>query len=307
MRGLRREPSAPHPPPLAGLESFVPAAKKVTLVAEIKEDIERALVAIASDHSGLEVAAFQELRRALAPADVRVRVVKNSLAKLAAEAAGRPEMAELLQGPTTLTFGYGDPVAPIRIFTEHVRTNRLALTVHGGWMEGRILSAAEVADVASIPPRDQLIAEIAGKLRSPIQNLASLLQATLREFNGLVEARANQLDDGSTPEAEPEAEAEATAEANEEAPAAEAEAPAEVEAEATAEPGAESETEATAEAEPPAEAEATAEPAAEVTAEAEAEAEAPAEAEATDIESTDEPSTAEAEEATETTPPAEST
>ena len=259
----------------------MPAAKKVALVAEIKADIERAQVAIGSDHSGLAVGAFQELRRALTPADVRVRVVKNSLAKLAAEAAGRPEIADLLQGPTTLTFGYGDPVAPIRLLAEHVRANRLNLTIHGGWMEGRILSAADVTDLASIPPRDQLIAEIAGKLRSPLQNLASLLQATLREFNALVEARADQLDDGSAAEADPEAEAAedaapTDADAADDAPTAEAEAPAEATAEVDAT------------------AEATGEPAAEADT-------------APDAEPTDEPSTADAKEAIETTPPAEST
>ena len=174
----------------------MPAAKKVALVAEIKQDLERAEVAISSDHSGLDVQAFQALRRALHPANVRVRVVKNSLAKLAAEAAGRPELAELLQGPTTLTLGYGDPVAPARLLMEHLRSARLTLPIYGGWIEGRILSAAEVEELARTPSRDELIAQIAGKLRSPVQNLAGLLQATLRDFNGLVEARANQLEEG---------------------------------------------------------------------------------------------------------------
>ena len=119
----------------------MPAAKKVALVADIKQDLERAEVAIGSDHSGLDVQAFQALRRALSPADVRVRVVKNSLTKLAAEEAGRPEMAELLQGPTTLTLGYGDPVAPARLLMEYLRAERVDLPIYGAWLEGRVLSA----------------------------------------------------------------------------------------------------------------------------------------------------------------------
>ncbi len=174
----------------------MPAAKKVALVADIKQDLERAEVAIGSDHSGLDVQTFQALRRALSPADVRVRVVKNSLTKLAAEEAGRPEMAELLQGPTTLTLGYGDPVAPARLLMEYLRAERVNLPIYGGWLEGRVLSAAEVEELAKTPPREELIAQIAGKLRSPVQNLAGLLQATLRDFNGLVEAHANQLEEG---------------------------------------------------------------------------------------------------------------
>lgn len=174
----------------------MPAAKKVALVADIKQDLERAEVAISSDHSGLDVQAFQALRRALGSSDVRVRVVKNSLTKLAAEEAGRPEMAELLQGPTTLTLGYGDPVAPARLLMEYLREARLDLPIHGGWLEGRVLSPAEVEELSKTPSRDELIAQIAGKLRSPVQNLAGLLQATLRDFNGLIEARANQLEEG---------------------------------------------------------------------------------------------------------------
>ncbi|MDE2933732.1 MAG: 50S ribosomal protein L10 [Chloroflexota bacterium] len=174
----------------------MPAAKKVALVADIKQDLERAEVAIGSDHSGLDVQAFQALRRALSPANVRVRVVKNSLTKLAAEEAGRPEMADLLQGPTTLTLGYGDPVAPARLLMEYLRAERVDLPIYGAWLEGRVLSAAEVEELAKTPSREELIAQIAGKLRSPVQNLAGLLQATLRDFNGLVEARANQLEEG---------------------------------------------------------------------------------------------------------------
>ncbi len=172
----------------------MPAAKKVALVAEIKQDMERAEVVIGTDHSGLDVAAFQALRGALRPADARMRVVKNSLARRAAGDAGRPELAELLRGPSTLTFGFGDPVAPARLLLEHLRAARRELPIHGGWLEGRVLSAAEVAELARTPPRDELIAQIAGKLQSPVRNLAGLLRATLREFSGLVEARANQLE-----------------------------------------------------------------------------------------------------------------
>lgn len=191
--GASARRSLPSSPSRIG-DPFVPAAKKVALVADIKQDMERAEVVIGADHSGLDVAAFQALRRALRPADARVRVVKNSLAARAAGDAGRPELAELLKGPSTLTFGYGDPVAPARLLLEHLRAARLDLPIHGGWLEGRVLSPAEVAELAETPPRDELIAQIAGKLQSPVRNLAGLLKATLREFSGLVEARANQLE-----------------------------------------------------------------------------------------------------------------
>ena len=79
---------------------------------------------------------------------------------------------------------------------EYLQSERLDLPIYGGWLEGRVLSPAEVEELAKTPSRDELIAQIAGKLRSPVQNLAGLLQATLRDFNGLIEARANQIEEG---------------------------------------------------------------------------------------------------------------
>ena len=178
----------------------MPAERKVALVADIKKDIERAEVVIGTDHSQLDVAEFQALRRALRPADVKVRVVKNSLAALAAKEAGKPEVAEILKGPTTLTFGFGDPVAPARQLMAHLEGARLELTVHGGWLDGNILNAAEIAELAKIPSKEELLAGIIGKLRSPISNLHSLLSTTMRDFSGLIEARATQIEE--TTEAE---------------------------------------------------------------------------------------------------------
>jgi len=180
----------------------VPAERKVALVADIKKDIERAEVVIGTDHSQLDVEEFQALRRALRPADVKVRVVKNSLAALAAKEAGKPEVAEILKGPTTLTFGFGDPVAPARQLMAHLEGARLELPIHGGWLDGNVLNASEIAELAKIPSKEELLAGIIGKLRSPISNLHSLLSTTMRDFSGLIEARATQIAEEETTEVE---------------------------------------------------------------------------------------------------------
>ncbi|MEX0781652.1 MAG: 50S ribosomal protein L10 [Dehalococcoidia bacterium] len=172
----------------------MPTPRKVEMLAEIKDRMERASIAIGADFRGLTVAQITELRRALRPANVEVNVVKNTLALRAAEAAGRPEMAQLLTGPTALAIGFGDPIAPVKALTEHLRAKRLTLPLHGGWLEGKILTAAEVESLATMPSREQLIADVVGKLQSPLYNFAGLLQASMRNFAGLVEARANQLE-----------------------------------------------------------------------------------------------------------------
>jgi large subunit ribosomal protein L10 len=172
----------------------MPTPRKVEMLAEIKDRMERASIAISADYRGLSVAQITELRRALRPANVEVKVVKNTLATMAAEQAGRPEMAQILSGPTALAIGYGDPVAPVKALTEHLRARRLTLTIHGGWLEGKVLSQREVESLATMPSREQMIADVVGKLQSPLYNLAGLLQASMRNFAGLIEARANQLE-----------------------------------------------------------------------------------------------------------------
>ncbi len=172
----------------------MPTPRKAAMLAEVKDRMERASIAISADYRGLTVAQLTELRRALRPANVEVKVVKNTLAAMAAEQAGRPEMSKLLEGPTALAFGFGDPIAPVKLLTEHLRAKRLTVNIHGGWLEGQVLNRAGVESLATLPSREQLIADVVGKLQSPLYNLAGLLQASMRNFAGLIEARANQLE-----------------------------------------------------------------------------------------------------------------
>jgi large subunit ribosomal protein L10 len=103
-------------------------------------------------------------------------------------------MSQLVQGPTALAMGFGDPVAPVKALTEFIRARRLTIDIHGGWLEGKVLNRAEVESLATLPSKEQLIADVVGKLQSPLYNLAGLLQASMRNFAGLVEARAKQLE-----------------------------------------------------------------------------------------------------------------
>ncbi len=173
----------------------MPTPRKVAMLAEIKERMERASIAISADYRGLTVAQLTDLRRSLRPANADVKIVKNTLASMAATEAGRPEMGELLQGPTALAFGFGDPIAPVKALTEHLRTRRMQLTIHGGWLEGKVLTRAEVESLATMPSKEQLLSDVIAKLQSPLYNFAGLMQASMRNFAGLVESRAKQLEE----------------------------------------------------------------------------------------------------------------
>lgn len=172
----------------------MPTARKAAMLEEIQDRMSRASVLISADYRGLTVAQLTDLRRALRPANVEVKIVKNTLALMAAKGAGRPEMAEIVQGPTAIAFGLGDPVAPVKLLTEHLRAKRMQLTIHGGWLEGKVLSRAEVEGLATLPSREQMVADVVGKLKSPLYNFSGLLQSTMRTFAGLLDARAKQLE-----------------------------------------------------------------------------------------------------------------
>jgi len=173
----------------------MPTPRKVEMLADIKDRFERASIAISADYRGLTVAQITQLRRARREANAEVKVAKNTLAIMAAEQAGRPELAQIVKGPTAIAIGFDDPVAPVKALTQHLRDTRLDLEIHGGWMEGRVLSPAEVESIAKLPSKNQLVADVVGKLQGPLYNLSGLLQASIRNFAGLVEARAKQLEE----------------------------------------------------------------------------------------------------------------
>ena len=184
----------------------MPTQRKVERVEELRERIERSTITIAVDYRGLSMAEMAQLRRVIRDAGVELKVVKNRLFLRAAQEAGRSDLAELMEGPTAVIFGYGDVVAPAKAAVEYMRTARNTFAVRKGALDGQVLSAAEVQDLAALPPREVLVAQVLGALKSPVAQLAGLLtnlvtnapgrllNDSLWTFAGLLEARAKQLE-----------------------------------------------------------------------------------------------------------------
>lgn len=176
----------------------MPTEKKVQEVKSLADKVSRTTIAIGADYRGLTVKQMTDLRRALRGAEVELKVVKNTLLQLASKDAKRTEVMAIAEGPTAIAFGYGsDVVAPAKALTEFLRSSRLDVKIHGAYVEGQIIDRKGVEDLASVPPKEVLLAKIAGALISPAAELAGLLSATLREFAGLVDARAEQLETAS--------------------------------------------------------------------------------------------------------------
>ena len=146
---------------------------------------------------GLSVAESTALRKTVREAGLQMQVIKNTLFLRAADAAGMSGAAELAEGPTAIIFGYDDPIAPIKTVVEYQRQARNAFAARKAFLEGQVVPADRLTVLASLPPREQMIAEIAGALQSPITNLVYLLSATIQEFSGLLEARAGQLEESA--------------------------------------------------------------------------------------------------------------
>jgi large subunit ribosomal protein L10 len=238
---------------------------KIAVVDEVRTRIGDASASIVSEYRGLSVAELAELRTALAAVGGDYRIFKNTLVRRAIDGGEYQPLSEYLSGPSALTFVQGDVSAVAKALKDFARANPL-LVIKGGLADGSLLSSSDLSALADLPPRDVLLARVAGALAAPLQQMAGLLQALPRNLAYGLSALIEQREAGGETLPEPEAPAA-------EAPTAGAEAPAPVEAEVA--PVAEA---------PAAEADAAVVPEAEAAPEAEAplatEAPAPAEAEA---------------------------
>jgi large subunit ribosomal protein L10 len=204
---------------------------KEQVVAELTERLRTSETLIVADYRGLTNAEIDGLRSKLLEHGARFAVVKNTLTRRAAEAAGAEALLALLEGPSAIAFveSGGDPVAVAKALREAATSTRI-LAIRGGVLEGSAMSAEEVENLAKLPPADVLRAQLVGAIVSPLTTVVALVSAPLRDLVGLIDARIEQLQEGgdtSAQAAAPEAEA---------APVEEPAAEAEPEADATAEP-----------------------------------------------------------------------
>ena len=208
---------------------------KELVIAELTEKLRTAETLIVADYRGLTMPQLDKLRGRLYESGASFSVVKNTLTRRAAEAAGADALLALLEGPSAVAFidSDGDAVAVAKAISDSARETKV-LMIKGGVLQGRNISAEEVEEFAKLPPVDVLRGQVLGAIIGPLNGLLGLINAPLQNLVGLIDARIEQLGGA---DAAPAAEAPAV---EADAPAAEAEAPAEPAAEAeTAEPAAE--------------------------------------------------------------------
>jgi large subunit ribosomal protein L10 len=150
-------------------------------------------VAVLTDYRGLTVSQLQDLRSRLRAADVEYRVVKNTLARRAAVEAGHADLQESLNGPIAIAFGYAEIGMPARVLNEWVRATRLSLNIVGGLVDGRVFGGDQVRQLADLPSREVLIAQLLGTLQSPVAQLVATIQAPVQQLLGLLEAYKDKI------------------------------------------------------------------------------------------------------------------
>lgn len=195
--------------------------EKSAAIKEIASEIEASEAIFAVDYRGISVPQAAELRSKLREADASFRIVKNRLTKIAADEAGEERLAELLQGPTALTFVRGDTAQAAKAITTFNKEHDV-LTYKGGFMDATSLDEVAFKSIAKLPGREVLNGQLAGVVASPltglVRGLGSMIQGLALQLGqiaeqGLVSGESPAAEEAPAAEAEPEKAEDAAVEA----------------------------------------------------------------------------------------------
>ncbi len=167
--------------------------RKSQLVERTAELLRGSKFVVATDYRGLTVSQISELRRQLRNIGTEYHVVKNTLAKFAAENVGKTELSQLLTGPTALACGQDNVSELAKALLDYIRASKATVSIKGALIDGRLLSVDEVRSLAALPPIEVLRARLLGVLLSPIFSLQNVLTANLRGLSTVLNARIQQL------------------------------------------------------------------------------------------------------------------
>ena len=171
---------------------------KERIVGELTERLRDTQTLIVADYRGLTMKEIDALRTSLLEHGACFTVVKNTLTRRAAEAAGADAVLALLEGPTAIAFleSDGDPVAVAKALSDSARETKV-LDIRGGILDGRPITEDEVRSLATLPPLEVLRGQVLAAVTAPLMTVVGLFGAPLRDLVGLIDARMEQLGDAS--------------------------------------------------------------------------------------------------------------
>ena len=167
--------------------------KKPRIVERTTELLRDSKFVVVTDYRGLTVSEMSELRQQLRNIGSEYHVVKNTLARFAAENAGKPELCQLRTGPTALACGQENMPELAKALLDYIRVSKTSATIKGALIDDRLVDVAQVRSLAALPSLEVLRATLLGLLLSPILSLQNVLSANLRGLNTVLNARIQQL------------------------------------------------------------------------------------------------------------------
>jgi large subunit ribosomal protein L10 len=170
--------------------------KKAKIIDGLEQVFSRCSVGILTDYRGLSAAEMTGLRRRLRELGIEYKVVKNTLARLAAQKGGREELASSFEGPVAIAFGYGDIAEPARALASYIQTSKSVMSIKGGFLPSRLLTAEDVITLSTLPSKEVLVARVLAGMQKPILALVSYLNTPMGGIVGLLQARIQQLEGG---------------------------------------------------------------------------------------------------------------
>ncbi len=172
----------------------MPTEKKAQTIDKLQDLFAISGAGIFADYRGMTVAELTDLRRNLKKSGIRFQVVKNTLARIAAEKAGKKDLSSLFEGPLAVAFTTGEATVPAKVLNDLARSGKTALKLRGGYIGDKVLTADEVQTLATLPPREVILAQIVAGIQGPIAALVAYLSSPMSGLVGMLQARMKQLE-----------------------------------------------------------------------------------------------------------------
>jgi len=168
--------------------------KKAEIIDSLEETFLRCSIGILTDYRGLTNAEITALRRRIQGSGGEYRVVKNTLARFAAERVGIEDLVSRLEGPIAIAFGYDDITEPAKVLTAWIDETKLEVGIKGAFMGDKVLTPEQVKTLSTLPDRDVLISRVIGQMNAPIVALVNCLSSPIRGMMGVLQAQIQKLE-----------------------------------------------------------------------------------------------------------------
>ncbi|MDP6666645.1 MAG: 50S ribosomal protein L10 [Dehalococcoidia bacterium] len=175
----------------------MPTDKGREMVAEIAGIFSSSSLVIAAEYRGIDVTQMTGLRRELRSNGARLKIVKNTFARLAADEAGKPELKDSMNGPIGFVVSENDPATAAKALVKYADDHNLPVNIIGGMLDADVLTAERIDSLSKLPSRDQLIAKMLGTMNGPLTGLAVVMNGPVRALAIVLQRHVEKQQEGS--------------------------------------------------------------------------------------------------------------